>query len=192
MRERLAHRPDFDYQVQRSNFVWRDHVERLLVTGSVIAWLGPDTVCDPACGDASVLEAAYRQRPFRTAFLGDISGPNIDALDPSFPVASALCAPADEMLATLASPVDCIVLTEILEHLEDPDALLRLARAKGKMLVASSPCNEAADSDNAEHLWRFDIDGYAGMLIEAGWTITSLNVLSWPNYPYQFQIWSAG
>lgn len=190
MRTRLTPRKEPDYQVQRSNFRWDTHIERLLVTGSMIAWLKPETICDPACGDGSVLEAAYRQRPFVEAYLGDISAPNIERLDVTFPVIRARATAIGDTFL-LAPHVDVVVLTEILEHLEDPDAILRLARSKGTTLVASSPLDPYPDPTNDEHLWDFDEAGYEEMIKDAGWTPTSHIVLTWPRLPYGFQIWTA-
>lgn len=189
VRTRLPGDPAFDYQVQRNNFIWPDHIERLLVTGSVIAWLRPRTVADPACGDGSVLEAAYRQSPFEFAHLSDISVPNIEGLSPSFPHEKH-ARPITEAVEAI-DDVDVIVLTEVLEHLADPDAILRLARPRARHLVASSPVSETASAGNPEHLWSWDEDGYEEMLSAAGWTTTSLTALSWPMFPYKFQIWTA-
>ena len=187
-RERLRERPDVDYQVVRSNDRWADHRERLLVTAGMIAWLRPETILDPACGDGSVLAAAYALAPFRLATLSDISVPGIASLHLAFPYQASV-RPIEEALVG-SSPVELVVLTEILEHLDDPDAVLRLARERARHLVASSPLDERTQN-NPEHLWAWDTEGYSAMLEAAGWRITSSVILDWPGGYYRFQIVTA-
>jgi hypothetical protein len=177
--------PHHDYQVVRSNDDWAIHKLRTLVTGGLIAWLRPEIICDPACGDASLLSAAYDLRPFTKAYLGDISIPNIKHLDVRFPH-EAHAGDATETLGVIPI-VDLVILTEFLEHVPDPDAMLRLARRKSSMLVASSPLGE--EGGNAEHLWGWDGEGYQKMLVEAGWNISSVLMLQ--EGGFIFQIYSA-
>lgn len=190
MRTRLANQLSEDeYQVIRSNFVWSDHVARLLTTAGVVSWFSPETVCDPACGDASILEAAYRLRPFRQAILGDLSIPQMVSLRPSFP-ASLHTGTAQHTLSLLPDQsIDTIVLTEILEHIEDPDSLLRAARRVGRSLVASSPIDEQAGVGNHEHVWSFTMSDYHLMLSDAGWNGVIYTTMKVFGLPYTFQTW---
>jgi hypothetical protein len=200
VRLRLPPRAPVDYQVQRSNFAWADHVLRVQLTGALISWFCPDTILDPACGDASIVMSANRARPIAAARLGDISKPNCDYVESMEaaqylpPQYSVVCQPVEVTLAEDRF-YDLIVLTEILEHVEDPVALLRLARAHAKVVVASSPLipDTGGMDDNPEHLWQFDAPGYSEMLKEAGWTpITLVPVtLIPPQFIYDFQIWGA-
>lgn len=187
MRWAIGGDPQFDYQVMRSNDDWPIHKLRTLVTGGLIAWMKPSTVCDPACGDASLLQAAHMLHPFQMAYLGDISRPNIENLRVAFPYRTNI-ADATDTLDSIPK-VDLVVLTEFLEHVPDPDSILRLARSKAAMLVASSLLSEPADSDNAEHLWAWDAEGYQAMLKNTGWKIESVTILQLDGYI--FQIYSA-
>ena len=63
------------------------------------------------------------------------------------------------------------VMTEVLEHLADPHAVLRQVRAGSRFLVCSSPWNEGPNSHCAEHAWAWDLEGYAAMIQAAGWTV---------------------
>lgn len=171
----------FDYQVLRSNEDWAIHKLRTLVTGGLIAWLKPATICDPACGDASLLQAAYRLYPFEKAYLGDISIPNIQYLQVDFSHEDHV-GDATETLEVIPN-VDLVILTEFLEHIPDPDAMLRLARKKASMLVASSPLGE--QGGNQEHLWGWDADGFRGMLEDAGWKTESIIMLQLDGYTFQ-------
>lgn len=191
MRQRLDHGP-VDYQVGRSNEVWPDHRARTLVTAALIAWLRPNTVLDPACGDGSiVLRAATLWAPEKL-FLSDISQRNVDHVvdcGPPSPSIFMHVARRDIIPALGDGEADLIVLTEILEHLEDPDAIVRLARRHGQRLVASSPLMRPGQVDtNPEHLWMFDRDGYAEMLDAAGWKLQQFTFLQFPTV-YDFGIW---
>lgn len=196
MRERLIRDEAVDYQTRRWNEKWEEHHLRTLVTASVIAWMEPVSILDPACGDGSIVSAALRLRKIRHVYLNDISTPSIEALRVASGLSLATAGaklsnlPIADLLATMTGGVDVIVLTEILEHLEDPDLVLRLARKKGKRLVASSPHMRPGQvDDNPEHLWMFDREGYGTMLYESGWQVNQYTFLDFPSL-YQFGIWA--
>lgn len=197
MRLRLPDRKPVNYQVARDNTTWRDHVLRVHVTASLLSWMNPTTVIDPACGDGSIVAAAHAIKPIDGAYLADISRPNFykvgsemrSLLPPNLRVA---CQTLEE---TLADPFtfDVVVLTEILEHVEDPVAVLRQARERASFLVASSPMfMDPNDRDpNPEHLWQFDVAGYDEMLAEAGWNSTVIMPIRLVEHMYDFQVWAA-
>jgi 2-polyprenyl-3-methyl-5-hydroxy-6-metoxy-1,4-benzoquinol methylase len=191
MRTRLHNAGNVDYQVVRSNDAWPDHQARTLVTAALIAWLRPLSILDPACGDGSIVVAADRIHRIDIASFADLSEPNITYLATSerragweFGVGSI-----ETTLDAYRGGADVVVLTEIIEHLEDPDTILRLAREKSRYLVASSPEMRPGQIDrNPEHLWQFDADGYRGMLGGAGWQVNQRTTLYFPS-EYDFQIW---
>ena len=197
MRLRLPPRPAVDYQVRRDNYVWPDHILRVHLTAALIAWLQPDTVLDPACGDGTIVAAAHRVRPIVAARLADISKPNFYYVGSQMRgvLPDQMQVQCQSLEASLAMPFvyDLIVLTEILEHVEDPVAILRMARAKARYVVASSPLfiDDSVIDDNAEHLWQFDAQGYGDMLNEAGWQEIAFIPVHLPDFMYDFQIWAA-
>lgn len=200
MRLRLPPRPLVDYQVQRSNFSWADHVLRVQLTGALVSWFCPDTVLDPACGDGSIVMSANKARRIAGARLADISKPNCDYVE-SMEAAAWLPATYSVACQSIEDTLledryyDLIVLTEILEHVEDPTSILRLAREKAKVVVASSPLipDSGRIDDNPEHLWQFDAAGYEQMLEEAGWSpIAFVPITLTPvQFTYDFQLWGA-
>jgi hypothetical protein len=199
VRLRLPGTRGVDYQVLRSNYDWGDHILRVQMTGAMIAWLAPDTVIDPACGDGTIVAAAHRLRPIAGAQMNDISMPNFYHVGTTMRqyLPQNLRVSHDDVAAALSTDAqyDLVVLTEILEHVEDPVGILRLARQRAKTLVASSPLwtDDRVLDSNPEHLWQFDGMGYEEMLKEGGWDPLAFVPISFsePAYIYTFQLWSA-
>lgn len=191
MRTPLVRTTEIDYQVIRRNAAWADHKARALVTGALVAWLEPDFVLDPACGDGSVFTAANDLMPIDEAMLADISLPNYEAITRWLrPHWRAWCAPIEETLAIQTDrKYDVTILTEILEHLPDPDDVLRRVRPLTKHLVASSPIMRPGQVDtNPEHRWMFDREGYEQMLAGAGYGLMQFTFLRFPTM-YDFGVW---
>jgi hypothetical protein len=157
------------------------------VTAGLIAWLGPSSVFDPACGDGSIVLLANDLNRIDRILLRDISQPGCDAIPRKENVEVQV---GDIMSSEWDEEFDLVVLTEVLEHIEDPDRILRLARRRSKFLVASSPEMRIGQFDrNVEHLWMFDGDGYVKMLMDAGWLPFHKTHMGFPNSDYDFQIW---
>jgi hypothetical protein len=128
------------------------------------------------------------EKPF-TYRLADISAPNIAQIAETTYLELAEVGDIKVILDN-ASKTDVVVLTEILEHLSDPDSVLRLARVCGTYLVASSPVMRPAQVDgNPEHEWQFDRAGYEQMLQAGGWSVMQYTFLNFPATEYDFGIW---
>ena len=198
LRTRLYPEP-FDYtNAVRSNEDWPDHRLRALVSGAMLAWMQPTSVLDVACGDASIVRYALglprATGGIQHVYLNDISKAQIESLKVAAGFKLALIdtklsnLPVDELLQTITGKVDVIVMTEILEHVEDPDLILRLAATKTDQLLVSSPEMRTGQIDsNPEHLWMFDGQGYETMLVEAGWRVVQKTHLTFRS-EYDFQI----
>ena len=177
-----------DYQVVRSNWQWSDHILRTYATAGMLSWLMPETVCDPACGDGSVVIKANELREIGKAYLSDISAPSIALLklQPLRFDSEISIGPAMENL----HDVDAVVLTEILEHLEDPSELLGAVRRHSRFLVASSPLDERVIGGNPEHVWGWTKAEYREMLVFNGWMPIAYQELSVRPHAYTFQLWA--
>ena len=193
MRSRLRERADecVDYQVARANDRWFEHKVRTLTTAGIIAWYHPDTLLDPACGDGSIIIAADRLSPIRSATLSDISVGSVGLAQNAGDDHGWVIQIEDAHDALAGSGrVDVVVLTEFLEHVPDPEAYLRLARQVGTHLVASSPLIEPPRQDgNPEHLWAFDNESYLEMLADTGWSADICQNLMIHSGYYNFQVW---
>jgi 2-polyprenyl-3-methyl-5-hydroxy-6-metoxy-1,4-benzoquinol methylase len=74
---------------------------------------------------------------------------------------------------------ECVVMTEVLEHLVDPVATLRAAASSPmtRVLVASSPFTENAENHYEFHLWAWDVHGYEELLAAGGWRLVGRSLV---------------
>jgi hypothetical protein len=105
---------------------------------------------------------------------------------PGYPVHG----PVEDTLPNLGT-VDLLIMSETLEHLDDPDAVLRLARSACRTLVMSTPTNEwdAHGDGNREHYWSWGLDDIAHMLLAAKFGDLTMRYL--PLGYYDYQLWVA-
>lgn len=66
---------------------------------------------------------------------------------------------------------DLYIMTEVLEHLANPHAMLSNIRSRNARLIASSPWTEHAESHDECHAWAWDNEGYENMITNAGFVI---------------------
>lgn len=66
----------------------------------------------------------------------------------------------------------CVVVTEMLEHLLDPFAMVEWIGSTGAaFVVASSPYTETIDSHYGFHTWCWDLVGYRRLFENRGWNV---------------------
>lgn len=139
----------------------------------------PTNIADMAAGDG---EIARR--------IGEVYGADVllGDITPGYPIVG----PIEETLRHLQpSDTDLIVLTEILEHVKDPDLVLRWARRRGRKLLVSTPVGES-DDKNWEHYWGWDVEDIRVMLEGARWRIKAQwNFTPESDSYYTFQNWIA-
>jgi len=71
------------------------------------------------------------------------------------------------------APADLYVITEVLEHLEEPYEMLRRIRARDAQVVCSSPWMEHEGNIDGCHNWAWDMPGYVHMLEICGFRVVS-------------------
>lgn len=149
---------------------------------------------DPACGDASIELVLDRIRTVGSFHLGDLSIPQMDEIKRYAEFTGRLETYTGDAVVTLQRmpTADTVILTEILEHVEDPESILAAANRKAQWLVASSPLNEDPGVGNHEHVWSWDKDGYEEMLRQTGWRPVAYQEIGFyePGWPYTFQVWT--
>lgn len=167
---------------------WHEHTLRIGVTSALARWLvghaGLASAADLMCGDGAVLDALADLIPAEShrRWYGDLTvGPN--ALD--------VIGPIEETAQTMPS-VDLAVLTEALEHLDDPDLVLKLLRAKAKRLILSTPV-DAWNDTNPEHYWAWSRADVEEMLRSVGWVVEIYQELDLRpgGGLYSFGLWAA-
>jgi hypothetical protein len=154
---------------------WPDHIERVTRTTAMLdalaARTAARTVADLSCGDGAIV--GQSRHPWQARHLGDYvtTGPIETALD-SLP------------------PVDVFVLSETLEHVEDPDRLLARIRERARHLLLTTPHGEMDDS-NPEHYWGWEADDLRPMLHAAGWKDCQVELFTPESVVYYtFQMWT--
>lgn len=66
---------------------------------------------------------------------------------------------------------DLTIITECLEHLEHPHAMVRRIAENSQAIIASSPAKETADSHDACHSFVWDMEGYAALIEQGGFDV---------------------
>lgn len=74
---------------------------------------------------------------------------------------------------------DLYVLTEVLEHLEDPYEAVRRVAERGAALVCSSPWMEYEGNIDGCHNWAWDQPGYTAMLEACGMKTVTWERVTW-------------
>lgn len=138
---------------------------------------GLTTAADLAAGDGELLRQVQTQCPGAVTFTSDLV-PHPE-LDSSGPIEATLDQCPD---------VDLFVCSETLEHLDDPDDVLRRITSKSRYQIISTP-NGEPNLINTEHYWTWDTEGIRGMAEQAGLRpLSQLLFTPTPLY-YTFQIW---
>lgn len=71
-------------------------------------------------------------------------------------------------------PIDwgeLVIITEVLEHLEDPHGMVRRIGENAQAVIASSPARETVESHDGCHAWCWDLEGYESLLLGGGFDV---------------------
>jgi len=190
MRVRIHQEPP-TYDEPYDSTRWEEHIRRVHWTiDQFIQWHGStqrvgaiDDLIDLACGDASI-PLGIGQAVGATVDLGDLL--------PHTAVPLSFTGPIEETvkLATRRQRYDLLVCTEVLEHLRDPDQVLRDARNLATNILVTTPVDEAHDSENVEHLWSWGTEDVRKMLWDADFRVTEYHNTLHGGY-YTYQLWIA-
>lgn len=154
----LEHQPGWQ---QRSQMVLE--MARFVAVGPPVAGIAaPASVTDLGCGDGSLL--ALLATFGLPAWGYEVGRGDVDAAG-----RRGLDVRQGDILAGDIEYGDLLIVTEVLEHLADPEAFLR--GLPGRLLIVSSPSAETGDWHNPIHAWAWDMAGYAALLQRAGWTV---------------------
>jgi hypothetical protein len=186
--KRLRANPDSSelnelYESPHDHLAWgASHDIRVRATIEMGKWLGLqfpiDSIADLSTGNAAIPKGIAGEDT--TLFLGD------------FAKGYEFTGPITQTIEKIPK-VDLFVLSETIEHVEDPEFVLRKIRNKASLLLISTPIGEDLNEDgkaNPEHLWGWDQEGLLSILNKSGWTevICRIDVVFLNTYSYQ--VWS--
>lgn len=159
---------------------WEDHKIRVATTIHIGRWLRDhvhaQSAADLSCGDGAIL----RGLDIPDSLYGDfVAAPHVTVVGNL----------TDTVINGEGLLVDLYILSETLEHVEEPLTLLRALRNKAASLVLSTPEGEETD-DNPEHYWGWNRHDIRWMLNSAGWEPVVCTILN-TTVPggYTYQIW---
>lgn len=163
------------YSKQYNHAKWKDHVERVRHTVMFALTKMPreesiTTVADLSAGDAAIINAL----PYEKKIVGD------------FYPAFEYCGKIEDTVEQI-EPVDLFILSETLEHVDNPAEVLKKIRKKTRYLLLSTP-QDNWDDENPEHYWAWDKEGVEELLKETGFEpIAFMSQKLW----YTHQYWIA-
>lgn len=167
---------DWYQDIESAHHLEEDHHrDRLLAAFDMVKVaikMGGKTVVDLGCGDGGLLQLlkennikswGYDLMPKNIDYSVNVRG--VDARYTDFK--------NDEI-----EYADIAVMTEVLEHLEDPHGTVK--NIPSKFLIASSPYNETDQHHYEFHLWAWDNQGYKNLIVQGGYEIVDLkNISGW-------------
>lgn len=120
------------------------------------------TLTDLGCGDGTLLAALRNRVPHIETWGYELGEQNVaHARGIGMNVTQADFVHDDVTLG------ECVLLTEVLEHLVDPHALLR--KLDASLLIATSPAGETDRWHYEHHAWAWDADGFHALFLDTGW-----------------------
>lgn len=171
------------YRTPHDSANWEDHKVRVRQTISlgkeaIMPRLG-GRIADLSCGNAKIaceLAEHFNAEPF----LGDFA----------YAPGHLYTGPIEKTIDDLGPNVNLFVLSETIEHLDEPDNVLLKIRRRAGQLLLSTPIAERGDG-NPEHYWGWDQEAVAQMLRNADWEPVLRTDLCFnkPEFCYNYQIW---
>jgi len=132
--------------------------------------LGASTVVDLGCGDGGML-ALLKEKNIKS-WGYDITPANVECAKTTRNVDARLINFKKDQIEY----GDVALLTEVLEHLEDPHGTIK--NLPSKYLIASSPYNEDDKNHPPYHIWAWDEEGYRNLVQNNGYKILKYSKVS--------------
>jgi SAM-dependent methyltransferase len=151
----------------------KSHRSRMLTALDYVIYaqtLGASTVVDLGCGDGGMLSLLKEKNIKSWGY--DFTPANIEYATTVRKVDGRLINFNKDQIEY----GDIALLTEVLEHLEDPHSIIK--NLPSKYLIASSPYNENDTNHPPYHIWAWDEEGYQKMIVENGYTILKTTQVS--------------
>lgn len=163
------------YPTPHDHTQWLDHKVRVAVTIELARTLSGhvNRAADLSCGDGTILRGVDADE----RLFGDFA--------PGYPITGRV-----EDTITSIPDVDLYICCETVEHLDNPDVMLKSIRTKARNLVLSTPVDAWQDT-NPEHYWAWSRGGVEDMLRSAAFDPVVYNELDLrpAGGEYSFGIW---
>lgn len=169
-------RPEWYENIESAHHLEEDHHRERIITAldfvHTAISMGGKSVVDLGCGDGGLL-ALLKENNIE-AWGYDLMPKNIDyAVNVRGVDARYTDFKNDEIIYA-----DIAVMTEVLEHLENPHEVVK--NLPSKFLIASSPYNETNTHHYEFHLWAWDNQGYIDLMHSGGYNVFNIkNVSGW-------------
>lgn len=150
------------------------HCGRLFAAAKMVRSVKPNSVVDLGCGDGGFLSVIQQYGVRCWGY--DFQPSNGEGWDER-----GVDGRLEDVFNTDFEPewADLAVMTEVLEHLEDPHSTLAWVASNVKYLVASSPKDELpGDHVCDSHIWSWDWEGFEA-LISPHFTILQHRPVDW-------------
>jgi ubiquinone/menaquinone biosynthesis C-methylase UbiE len=134
----------------------------------------PKTIVDLGCGNGALCEEIHARLPEAEVAGVDLSAAQVAANTQRLAWGSWLVADLGAASPpALGRTFDAVVTSEVIEHVSDPAAFLRNARAlaaRGAMLVLSTQSGKVQETEKrVGHLQHFSVEQMTRLLTETGW-----------------------
>lgn len=177
------------YDQQYDHSKWYDHEKRIDETVKfALRTFGSfdikvDSIADLSCGDGAIVDLLLFELPnFQNkVVLGDFT--------PGYPYEGKLEHTLDQFIEDHREGVDLYVLSETLEHLDEPGYILNKITQCAKYILLTTPCNETLE--NPEHYWSWGSEDIHNTLIETGWEPLAFELLEFEKLDVRYQFWIA-
>lgn len=127
------------------------------------------TISDLGCGDGGLLSVVQDFSGVEGAWGYDFAPANI----PGWTERGVMAYAKDAFVKDRDEVVygDISIATEVLEHVADPHGVVKRVSTQSQYMVASSPWTETDQSHDECHAWAWDMEGYAALFTNNGWTV---------------------
>lgn len=146
--------------------------ERFRVVARILRDMGVHTVLDIGCGDGTGYNVMKSSMPGVTYFGTDFSGVAIDHAKKEYPDAHFALAEFNAQPFDPSS-FDAVISQEVIEHLDEPLALLaEMRRLSRDVIIVTTPWGDEM-GDLSEHVWEFMPEDFEKVFnAGTGWTLS--------------------
>lgn len=164
------------YAFPHDHTKWDDHIHRVQETirfaRETVFSVDEPRVIDLSCGDATIARALDL-----FPILGDFA--------PGY----EFHGPIEKTIKTLGKVENSVfVLTETLEHIDNPYEVLAQISETSDHLLVSTPIHDGAIDENEEHYWSWDREGVEVFLRAAWWEPQSYREV-YSGMGYRYGLW---